>query len=564
MRARLLVGILAVSTSILLAQTPEKMEGLDASTVETVISAGLATAQVGNYSKVQGLEEWVSDYAEFSSHLVQTYRARYDFRLEGNVLWVTMRDLQGLGPDGWGQSLIPAKGAEQKLILQMVGYLNAARRTLPPSQLALVNATPPMAPGAPGRDPLRPGQPASPNQQPRLPLERASAAGTSQTAPMAAVEPRDTNASQQSDKVKSMIFDKNGTHVCSEGLCAVQKDGKWGFVDYQGNLVLDFKYTSAVYAAPIFLHGTCLIQLPHEAGQNYHYGFIDKKGNPLFGNRKFAMSGPFDDVVARVTLDSDSHLYLLDLKGNLIVANDFSRDLTAKQFHDGLIRWQDSGPKAESLWGFRNSKDQWAIPPIYIAADDFNEGIAWVAKGADIINAKWGAIDTSGKEVVPFIYGFNHKPFSDGMAAVSCNNPRGWGYINTTGDLVIPCGHGDSSPFIHGHATFNTVPFPELIDKQGNVFAGFTEKKAPNDRRPRGNSLRSDGLYTYNGQFTVGLLDADWNELIPADHFLSIGLFPADEDPDGLAWASEKQGNKRFGFINRHGQFVLVQQESRF
>jgi len=89
MRARLLVGILAVSTSILLAQTPEKMEGLDASTVETVISAGLATAQVGNYSKVQGLEEWVSDYAEFSSHLVQTYRARYDFRLEGNVLWVS-------------------------------------------------------------------------------------------------------------------------------------------------------------------------------------------------------------------------------------------------------------------------------------------------------------------------------------------------------------------------------------------------------------------------------------------------------------------------------------------
>ena len=93
-----------------------------------MLSASLAESGIGSYSKVQGLQEWVSDYTQFNNHFVQTDRARYDFRLEGSVLWVRMSDLQTLTTDGWAPTSIPAKGAEQKLILQMVDRLNADRR----------------------------------------------------------------------------------------------------------------------------------------------------------------------------------------------------------------------------------------------------------------------------------------------------------------------------------------------------------------------------------------------------------------------------------------------------
>lgn len=32
-----------------------------------------------------------------------------------------------------------------------------------------------------------------------------------------------------------------------EGLAAVKKDEKWGFIDKEGNLVIDFKYASASF-----------------------------------------------------------------------------------------------------------------------------------------------------------------------------------------------------------------------------------------------------------------------------------------------------------------------------
>jgi hypothetical protein len=133
MRARLLVGILVISTSFSVAQTPAKLEGMNASSAETVIAASLASMHIDNYSKVQGAQEWVSDFQEFNSHLVERYHARYDFRLDGNVLWVSMRDLEEWGASGWEKPLIPAKGSEQKLIAQMVDHLSSVRKTLPAS-----------------------------------------------------------------------------------------------------------------------------------------------------------------------------------------------------------------------------------------------------------------------------------------------------------------------------------------------------------------------------------------------------------------------------------------------
>jgi hypothetical protein len=45
-----------------------------------------------------------------------------------------------------------------------------------------------------------------------------------------------------------------------------------------------------------------------------------------------------------------------------------------------------------------------------------------------------------------------------------------------------------------------------------------------------------------------------------------VGLFPADEDRKGLAWASlvGKSGQISQGFINHRGEFILMQEQSTF
>jgi hypothetical protein len=537
-RAYVVAGILAVSTSFLAAQTPVKVDGLDASSAQTVISASLVSSGTGSYSKMEGLQEWVSDFAEFNSHLVEKYRARYDFRLEGTVLWVTMSDLQEWGPDGWGQTVIPAKGAEQKLILQMVDRLNAARSTLPAAEQSVARPTPAPTSAAQAGGSSQP-PPATANPQP---------------AQQTVVDRLGFTEPPNLSKAKMMVFDGDYRYRCSDGLCAVEKSGLWGFVDYHGNLVLDFKYSTLFHSPdpPLFKHGACLLQFRDSSNQ-FSYGYIDKKGNLMFGGKLFYAAEPFDDVVARVNVGGNEN-YFLDLKGNLAPSDSH----TVNAFHDGLARDGDFHG-----YGFRNSKNQWAIPPIYSGVQDFHEGIAWVAKKPGDANAMWGAIDKTGKQVVPFNFSQAPQPFSKGMARVSCKNPAGFGYINTSGELIIACRTDRVFDFVHGHAWIWNDKWI-LVDEQGKAVAGYTRSSNWQEKRPIGAELREDGTFQFNSDYGTGVLDDEWNVLLPAAKY-SPGLFPPEDDPDGLAYVIlDENPNVYRGFVNRHGEFILLQQDSQF
>ena len=76
-------------------------------------------------------------------------------------------------------------------------------------------------------------------------------------------------------------IDKNGNKVTrvgeqyaamqdfSEGLAAVKRAGKWGYIDSTGNLVIDIKYKDAGK----FSEGLAVIKV------DYKCGFIDRNGN---------------------------------------------------------------------------------------------------------------------------------------------------------------------------------------------------------------------------------------------------------------------------------------------
>lgn len=75
------------------------------------------------------------------------------------------------------------------------------------------------------------------------------------------------------------------------------------------------------------------------------------------------------------------------------------------------------------------------IPPIYkyIDVGNFVDGLAYVKD----VTEKFGYIDKTGEEVIPCIYD-KAENFSGGLAVVTLNDKKGC--INTSGDIVIPYG----------------------------------------------------------------------------------------------------------------------------
>lgn len=130
-------------------------------------------------------------------------------------------------------------------------------------------------------------------------------------------------------------------------------------------------------------------------------------------------------------------------------------------FLNGLCRIKDNRNK----YGFVDVNGQFIVPPNYDNATNFSEGIAAV-----YLDTRWGFIDSSGKKLTPSIFE-KIDNFNSGIALVKVNGvtqylkrdgtflnlPRKvkiyhdfnnnlapvklkgrWGYIDTTGQMVIP------------------------------------------------------------------------------------------------------------------------------
>ncbi len=79
----------------------------------------------------------------------------------------------------------------------------------------------------------------------------------------------------------------------------------------------------------------------------------------------------------------------------------------------------------------------------------FSDGLAMVRKG-DFETGKYGFIDKTGEVVVPLEYD-DAQNFSEGLAVVEKDGK--WGYIDKTGKVVVPLGEYDYAyPFSEGLA----------------------------------------------------------------------------------------------------------------
>ena len=303
-----------------------------------------------------------------------------------------------------------------------------------------------------------------------------------------------------------------GEYVFFEGLARVRLNGKYGYIDQSGREVVPCKYDEAYN----FSEGLAVLKL------NGKWGYIDQSGRGVVPCK-------YDDAY-----DFSKGLAVLKLNGKYGYIDQSGREVVpckydvARDFSEGLARVELSGK-----WGYIDQSGREVVPCQYGDAGYFSEGLAAV-----FLNGKWGYIDKSGREVVPCKYGYA-TAFSEGLAAVLLNGKCG--YIDQSGREVVPCKYDEAHDFSEGLARvrLNLNGKTGYIDKSGREVVPCKYDDAFDF---------SEGLAIVGLNKKWGYIDQSGREVVPCQYedasFFSEGL-------------AKVYLNKKEGYIDKTGREVV-------
>lgn len=249
-------------------------------------------------------------------------------------------------------------------------------------------------------------------------------------------------------------------------------------------------------------------------------------------------------------------------------------------FRDGLARVTREGrfkhPYVgifDAKWGYIDSTGREITPLQFSSAADFFGGFARVE-----LDGKWGLIDKSGKLVVPAKYE-QVRNFYEHRAAVRSKD--GWGFCDQHGDEVVPCRYKNVDNFQNAFSRVCRDEKFAWLTLEGNELAfgryerimPFDENLAPVKRDSKWGYADTTGEIVITpkwesaGRFAQGLaivsrgkkqgyIDADGSVVIEPQ-FLWADWF----GKDGMALVKESETS--WAFIRRDGAFAFPQRFTR-
>lgn len=265
---------------------------------------------------------------------------------------------------------------------------------------------------------------------------------------------------------------------------AVAKDGKWGLVNFTGQVTYpleldsigDFQRGLAIVRSNglyAFLHEDGADKSPwmnhitplREGRSLVEVKQKDEKGKTDYSYYLFDMNAEIEKTYTklpytliyfynppeldRYTVYKDDKYGIIDGQGRVIVPLEY--DFICPAYHDGMIEVsKDGGGRdwkeklANRKCGYINLDGELVIPLQYRWAKDFSEGLAAVENEKGLV----GYIDKQGRLVIPFRY-IDGEPFKNGRAVVRANIYGGpYGAIDTKGDWILkPEQHWESNVY---------------------------------------------------------------------------------------------------------------------
>lgn len=259
----------------------------------------------------------------------------------------------------------------------------------------------------------------------------------------------------------------------SNGLAKITVDGKAGFINTKGEIVIKPRLKDAGYFSDNLA--------PFES-ENGKWGFINSKGEMTI-KPQFDWALSFKEGYALVQV---GNLWgFIDQTGKIVIEPKFKE---ASGFSEGLARvaifdtdyvWENTNiPNAKSYWGFIDKQGNWAIQPtLNYIYKDFNGGMALISIKSignnyderyfvdkqgnkvwkltssiiygfsdDALVVKVGEdkqkhdtysfVDRNGKRVTDKSFSYLSR-FSEGLSAARVTWEGKFGFINKKGDFVI-------------------------------------------------------------------------------------------------------------------------------
>lgn len=302
----------------------------------------------------------------------------------------------------------------------------------------------------------------------------------------------------------------------SEGLAAVEKNSKAGFVDKSWRLVIPPVYDFV---------------FPFNGGQ----ALAKKDGQWFFINRsgKRVSDFPYGEVIdanqdySIVGIRANGKYSLFDKSGKLLKA--FPYESASKQFDEGL--W---AMKSVGKWGFVNIADGTALTPFrYDGFQYFSCGLCPVSEGD-----KWGFINTKGTLVIPLQYDKVYLFDPEKRCNLVEKNGERY-YIDTTGRRI-------PNPYVaenKGSSDWTDADLEQLAETVQGVY--LPGKTYPRSKWDKVESF-SDGLAQVCVNDTWGYIDSSDRLVIAPDYRYSR--------PFSQGVAAVYQGGWKF--IDKSGRVV--------
>lgn len=326
-----------------------------------------------------------------------------------------------------------------------------------------------------------------------------------------------------------------------EGFAAVEKNGKWGFIDKKGKVVISFQFDDAHWDG--FSEGLAAVKVGDK------WGFINKTGKFEIKPQFLEVGLPFKGGFAGVH-ENEWSWSTIDRTGKILEGV----NVWDSTYHDGRMLFYK-----DSKFGFKDEENNIVVEPVYDIVYDYSEGLAAVKQGE-----LWGFIDKDGKEIIPFQY-VNVHSFEDGIAVVQKESSWEWVALDKSGKELSILGdsYDKLSNFINGTAICSIDNKYGVIDFSGKIlitpvyaYVRRLETVLPENIKGYTEKDLESVFEVWDGKNNYGLVNKSGKEILKPEDGVTFKYLPNRF----ILLEKENKGEnvpKTYGLIDITGKRIL-------
>lgn len=298
-----------------------------------------------------------------------------------------------------------------------------------------------------------------------------------------------------------------------------RSDGKWGYVDDDHCWVI----------APNFDYSFDFREGLAQVKRNDVTLFIDASGETVFRSQFRRTQDFFEGFAAfEVVLGQWGFM----ARNWTVAVNPVFEEV--EPFSQGL-----AAVSVDGRWGYIDYAGDMVIPPQFDFAGAFREGFALVS-----IENRWGFISSSGQFAINPIFYLGSGSYSEGLAQVRIDGGK-FGYLDTSGRMVIEASFDDATAFSEGFAAVKIGEYWGFIDRAGRIVIEPKFEQAP----------YSSSFMEFKEGLSVAFSEGKWG-YVASDGLFSIPPQFDDATPFFHGRARVRIGDRSY-YIDRSGHILL-------